>query len=54
MLTMGFSSATITKIDNGYILRIDYTLSHDEEFHRKSSTILKSLKNVLEANENAS
>jgi len=49
---LGFSSATIRKIDNGYILRIDYTLSHDEEFHRKSSTILKILKNILEAYEN--
>jgi len=46
---MTLHAVTIKKIDNGYILRIDYSLSHDEEFHRKPSTILNILKKLLEA-----
>lgn len=44
---MGFRSATITMIDNGFILRIDYAMSASRVYYKTADEVIRALENVL-------
>ena len=44
---MVLESISIKTIDNGYILRVDYSLSNTEKFYATPEEIVEVLKNLL-------
>lgn len=48
---MGFSSASIKQIDNGYVLRIDYALNATEEYYKDPVELIERPLNALSPTE---